>query len=133
MNILWLNFPFQPNINVETTWGHQYWIDVILSTLIQRWCVCWVGVPQGFIPGLLLFNIYICDIFLLIEKTTVNSYADDTTHFSNGTSVVLNDMENKTFNVFDSFLKNYLKINPDKWIFCLHPHRKTSMKIEGCI
>ena len=44
----------------------------------------------------------------------MNSYADGTTHFSSGTNVVLNDMENKTFNVFDWFLKNYLKENPDK-------------------
>ena len=34
----WTTFPFQPNINVETTLGHQHWIDIILSTLFcQRW------------------------------------------------------------------------------------------------
>ena len=44
----------------------------------------------------------------------MNSYADGTTHFSNGTNVVLNDMENKTFNVFDWFSKNYLIANSDK-------------------
>ena len=36
MNIRWLNFPFQLNINIDTTLGHQHWIDVILSTLFQR-------------------------------------------------------------------------------------------------
>ena len=36
MNMRWLNFPFQPNINVETTLGHQHWINVTLSTLFQR-------------------------------------------------------------------------------------------------
>ena len=61
-----------------------------------------------------LFNIYICDIFFFIEKSTVNSYADDTTHFSNGTKAVLNDMESKRSNIFDWFSKNYLKVNPDK-------------------
>ena len=49
-----------------------------------------------------------------MEKRTVNSYADDTSHFSNGTSVVFSDMENKTSKVFDWFSKNYLKVNPDK-------------------
>ena len=32
----WTTFPFQPNINVETTLGHQHWIDIILSMLFQR-------------------------------------------------------------------------------------------------
>ena len=33
-----LNFHFQPNINVETTFGSRRWIDVILSTVFpQRW------------------------------------------------------------------------------------------------
>ena len=41
MNIRWLNFPFQPNINIGTTLGNQHRIDVILSTLFQR---CFVNV-----------------------------------------------------------------------------------------
>ena len=90
-----------------------------------------IGVPRGSILGPLLFNIYICDIFYLIEKSTVNSYADDTTHFSKGTSVVLNDMENKRSNVFDWFSKNYLNVNPDKSNFLLTSTEKNSMKIEG--
>ena len=36
MNICWLNYPFQPNINIATTLGHQHWIDVVLSMLFQR-------------------------------------------------------------------------------------------------
>ena len=41
MNMRWLNFPFQPNINAETILGHQHWINVTLSTLFQR---CFVNV-----------------------------------------------------------------------------------------
>ena len=41
MNMRWLNFPFQPNINAETTLGHQHWTNVTLSTLFQR---CFVNV-----------------------------------------------------------------------------------------
>ena len=36
MNMRWLNFPFQPNTNIETTLGHQHWVNVTLSTLFQR-------------------------------------------------------------------------------------------------
>ena len=64
--------------------------------------------------GPLLFNIYICDLLFFIEEKTVNSCADGTTDFFNGTNVALNDMKNKTFNVFGWFAKNYLKDNSHK-------------------
>ena len=46
MNICWLNFSFQPNINIETVLGHQHWIDVILSTFFRR---CFVNVETTLI------------------------------------------------------------------------------------
>ena len=37
------------------------------------------GVPRGSILGLLLFNVFIHDIFMFIEKTDVSNFADDNT------------------------------------------------------
>ena len=69
-----------------------------------------LGVPQGSILGLLLFNIYICDLFLFVEED-VTSYADDTTPYSNGKNVVtlLENIETKGKELFNGFSMNYLK------------------------
>ena len=40
------------------------------------------GVPQGLILGLLLFNLFINNLFLFIERTSICNFADDNTIYS---------------------------------------------------
>ena len=40
------------------------------------------GVSQGFILGSLLFNIFICDLFLLTNNIDIARYPDDNTPYA---------------------------------------------------
>ena len=57
---------------VKIGWSYSVWSE------IKR------GVPRGSILGLLLFNVFIHDIFMFIEKTDVSNFADDNTIYDCG-------------------------------------------------
>ena len=51
------------------------------------------GVPQRLILGALLFNVFLNDLLMLIEKTEIYNFADDNTLYSCGKEfdVVMNN------------------------------------------
>ena len=71
------------------------------------------GVTQGSILGLLLFNIFLNDLFLFIENSDLSNYADDNTLYSSG-----NDLEKvkqtlrQDFEIVTKwFYENYMVLN----------------------
>ena len=63
------------------------------------------GVPQGFILGPLLLNIFLCDLFLIMESIDIASYADDNTPYTTGNSMedVIKKLENAAKTLFQWF------------------------------
>ena len=80
------------------------WLDII------------VGVPQGSILGPLLFNIFLCDMFLFCNDIDFASYADDNTPYCIGKTPeeVISQLEKSSKSIFEWFENNGLKGNPDK-------------------
>ena len=77
------------------------------------------GVPRGSILGPILFNIFLCDLFLILENNYIGSYADDNTPYTTGNSIVevIPKLENAAKTLFQSFIDNQMKANPVKCHF----------------
>ena len=74
------------------------------------------GVPQGSILGPLLFNIFVCDMFLMLEHTYFASYADDNTPYTvnENTKEVIQTLEQIFKPRLQWFKDNQMKLNPNK-------------------
>ena len=57
------------------------WQHTKINNSFSSWTKLLEGVPQGSILGALIFNIYINDLFFIINETKICNYADDTTLF----------------------------------------------------
>ena len=87
-----------------------------MSGSFSLWRKTSVDVPQGFVLGPLLFNIYLNDVFLFLEETEVCNYADDTTIYTYGHNVenIVTKLENDAPAISEWFPSNRMKFNGDE-------------------
>ena len=94
------------------------------------------GVPQGSILGPLLFNIFMCDMFLILKTTSFTGYADDNTPFvvRENTTNVIKALEDIGENLINWFSDNHMKLNTDKCHALLNSQGPNTIKIGNlCI
>ena len=90
------------------------------------------GVPQGSILGQLLFNVFLCDLFLVLSNTNLVSFADDNAPFAMGSSELelINKIKIEEENLTLWFQNNCMKVNPDKFHFLIRD--KKSHQVDIC-
>ena len=92
-----------------------------IGSAYSDWANAIRGIPQGSILGPLLFNIFINDIFLVVEKSDICNFADDNTLYSHGSNLplILNNIEQHMRNLLYWFKINSLKASPGKFQFMI--------------
>ena len=104
-----------------------------INSEFSSWEEILFGVPQGSILGPLLFNIFLCDLFFIMNEVDFASYADDNTPFFIGEDVddVISKLQNASKTLFQWFNDNQMKANPDKCHFICSSNAKKDILIEN--
>ena len=91
------------------------------------------GVPQGSILDPLLFNMFICDLFMFLPIEGIANYADDNTPYSTGNGIhnVMRDLEQASDILSKWYINNYLEANPDKHHVLLSETSETQLIVEN--
>ena len=107
-----------------------------VGSAYSKWSNIRRGIPQGSILGPLLFNIFINDIFMIIEQSDICNFADDNTLYSCGKSLadIKENLVSDTKSILNWFRLNSLKANPGKFQFMIlgdKSHHKHELKINS--
>ena len=91
------------------------------------------GVPQGSILGPLLFNIFLCDMFFVMNGIDFASYADNNTPCVSSDSIedVIRILENDSIKLFKWFSDNIMKANKDKCHLIVSSNEHVPMKLDN--
>ena len=108
---------------------------VKIDRTFSSWEEVLFAVPQGSILGPLLFNIFLCDLFLFINDINIASYADDNTLYTvdKNPEKIIKVLEHTSVDLLTWFKNNGMKANADKCHLLVNSKRKVCAKIGAKI
>ena len=104
-----------------------------VNSSYSSWEEILFGDPQGSILGPLLFNIFLYDMFFVMNNMDFACYADDNTPYFSSHCIedVNRILENNSIKLFKWFSANMMKTNKDKCHFIVSTNENVSMKLDN--
>ena len=103
-------------LEVLLSYLQERWQGAKINTTFNSWTPLLQGFPQGSVLGLMLFNIYINDMFFALNEIDIFNFEDDTTPYvcDSNLKSVLEKLEHNSELAVAWFEMNYMKLNTDK-------------------
>ena len=118
-----------PSLNSYLRSKHQ---RVNKNSFCSSWTENLFGFPQGSTLVPILFNIFLCDLFLFIKKNVAN-YVDDTTFYETGghSAYVMHNLEVLGNTLLNWINDNSMKTNPGKYHLLLSVNGSSKITIRN--
>ena len=102
-----------------------------INQAYSSWEEILFGVPQGSILGPILFNIFLSDLFLVVQNVDFASYADDSTIYNSSENIddVILSLQESSKQLFKWFSDNKMKSNSDKCHLIVSTNDTTEIQI----
>ena len=122
-----------PSLKLINSYVSKRRQSIEINDVYSSWSEIRFGVPQGSIFGPLLFNIFICDLFMFLPENGIANYADDNTPYSTGTGIhsTISDLDQAIGILLKWFQYNSLKANPDKYHVLLTETSETQLIVKN--
>ena len=106
-----------------------------INQAYSSWEEILFGVPQGSILGPILFNIFLINLFLIVQNVDFASYVDDNTIYNSSENIddVILSLQESSKQLFKWFSNNQMKSNSDKCHLIVSTNDTTEIQIEDLV